>query len=295
MNLGANTLHTIKCLLWVKTNIVVSSAFKVKKNMKDKILILPVLYFLISISILFLLVLSKLFGEKFKSKQDEYPLEHFPDFFKLTSDPSNFYLTAIMLISLIGIINVWFFCSMLLQRFSVPELRHKKISVHFMFILGIFANIIFVFFAFSPEILKIESIKFRNLKISLSLIVFLIFIVFNIMFSIMSTQCISVLNDNSRRVRKNRRLKNCVIYLTIFVMLVYVIAINLQNNNTVLKGIKKIMVNIILLMSPYALFIFNAFMNLFLYSDLVFIKDIMSQIMEKDYFLSSEETERFIT
>ena len=203
-----------------------------------------------------------------------------------------------MLISSSGIINVWFFCSMLLQRFSVPELRSKKLSVHFMFILGIFANIIYIFFGFSQQILRIESIKFRNLKVSISLIVFLIFILFNIMFSIVSARCIECIDKNRvKNMSKNKKVKKCVIYLAIFVMFVYIIAIILHNNGSsnYLKGFKKILVNSILMISPYVLYILNAFMNLFLYAEIVFIREIMSQIMEKDYFMSNEETECFIT
>jgi len=121
---------------------------------------------------------------------------------------------------------------------------------------------------------------------------------FNIMFSIMSTQCIQSLNDNSSRVKKNRKLKKCVVALSIFVMFVYIVAITIQSNSSssVLKGMEKIIVNLSLLICPYALYIINAFLNLFLYSDLVFVREIMSQIMEKDYFLSSEEEfEKFIT
>ena len=274
---------------------IIESKFR---SMKDYILIFPIVYFLTSITILFILVLMNLFKEKFRTKQELYPFQHFPVFFKLSSVHSHLYDIALMLISMSGIINVWFFCSMLLQRFSVPELRSKKISVHLMFILGIFANIIFIFFGFSSDILRIESIKFRNLKVSLSLIMFLIFILFNIIFSIMSTRCIDCLdNKMNTRVVKNKKVKKCVIYLAVFVMFVYIVAIIIDINGSakILKGIQKIIVNIILLISPYALYILNAFTNLLLYTDLVFIREIMSQIMERDYFIFLEESEELIT
>ena len=265
------------------------------KNVKEYLLIFPIVYFLTSITILFYLVLMNIFKEKFNTKQEIYPLHHFPIFFNLTSIHSNLYLIAVMIISLSGIINVWFFCSMVLQRFSVPELRTKKIYVHFMFILGIFANIIYIFMGFSPEILKIESIKFRNLKLSLSLIVFLLFIIFNIIFSFMSTWSIECIDNNTsnKRIVKKRQVKKFVLYLAIFSMFIYIIAVILQTNGAAkfIKGIQKIILNLILVIGPYALFILNAFMNLSLYSDLVFIREIMSQIMEKDYFSFEEEPE----
>ena len=119
------------------------------------------------------------------------------------------------------------------------------------------------------------------------------------MFSIMNTRCIDCFESktNNKRVAKNRKLKKCVIYLAMFVMFVYIVAIILQNNGTakILKGIQKIILNLILVISPYALYILNSFMNLSLYSDLVFIREIMSNIMEKDYFLFTDESEGLIT
>jgi len=265
------------------------------KNVKDYLLIFPIVYFLTSITILFYLVLMNLFKEKFNTKQEIYPLQHFPVFFNLTSIHSNLYLIAVMIISISGIITVWFFCSMLLQRFSVPELRTKKIYVHFMFILGIFANIIYIFMGFSPEMLKIESIKFRNLKLSLPLIVFLVFIIFNIIFSFMSSwyvECIDT-NTSTKRIAKKRKVKKFVLYLAILLITVYIFSVILHTNGAAkfIKGIQKIILNLVLVIGPYALYILNAFMNLSLYSDLVFIREIMSQIMEKDYFSFEEEPE----
>ena len=61
-----------------------------------------------------------------------YPL---PNFYKLKYVQPLFYSISISLLSLVGILNVWFYCSMFLQRFSVPEFRKEKIMIHFMFIL----------------------------------------------------------------------------------------------------------------------------------------------------------------
>jgi len=186
---------------------------------------------------------------------------------------------------------------MLLQRFSVPELRSKKLAVHFMFILGIFANLIFIFFGYYPQIMKSEAIKFKHLKVSLSSIVFLVFIFFNILFSIMSLNCIASLdNINDKRISKNNKVKVCVIFLAIFVTLIYTFSLILHNKEGInFKGMERTILNISIIISPYILYILNAFMNLSLFSEIVFLKEIMSKIMDQDYFLSNEESDRFIT
>ena len=156
----------------------------------------------------------------------------FPGFATLKELQPKILSASILIISISGFLNVWFFCSLLLQRFSVPELKSNKLTVHLMFILGIFGNIIFIFFGFSPELLDLEISKVKILRISLSMIIFLSFVFFNTLFASLTLMVFEnfrkIIAMNDTRLKRNIRLKKGVVYLTVFICFVYISSIFLK-------------------------------------------------------------------
>jgi hypothetical protein len=269
--------------------------------------IFPILYFFSAIILPFVLIVINILQEKlFKIRITKYPLDPFPIFFSLKTIQPYFFSFSILTISLAGFLNVWFFSSILLQRFSVPELRKHKMAIHLMFIIGIFANIIYIFFGFSPELFKMETIKIKNIKISLSLIIFLTFIIFNVLFSVMTIYSLEKLhkheNSDDNKLRKNIRIKTTLVYLSLLVMFIYIMTIILENNiNEELtiegkswnKNIHKSFQYIVLFF-PYILYTLNALMNLSYYYDIIYIQEQMNLIIDKEYFINNEERALFI-
>jgi len=317
----------------------------------------------------------------------------FPSFSSFKKIYKNIFSVSIIIISFSGILNIWFFCSLLLQRFSVPELKSNKLTVHLMFILGILANLIYIFFGFSPEILHFEHQKIKILRVSISMIIFLSFVFFNLLFA---TLTLNVLQNfkkqiafNDKRLNKNIQGKRIIAYVTLFLLFLYITAIfvryqvnlneynankiekenankmrenkillrnsnannntnntnivvntNNNNNNNKLKmkiknnnknkhkhkkNHKKIHVNrntknanknsniekgkmrndyltifldfvdIILFLFPYILFFFNSLLNLSYYFDILYFEDIINLVIDREFFLTSEESANLFT
>ena len=188
------------------------------------------IYFFTSTIFLFILLFVNIFKEKETDKYMQIlPMNPFPSFSSFKKFYKNIFSVSIITISLSGILNIWFFCSLLLQRFSVPELKSNKLTVHLMFILGILANLIYIFFGFFPEILEFEHQKIKILKISISMIIFLSFVFFNLLFATMSLNVFQNFKKqiafSDRRLNKNIQGKRIIAYITLFLLFLYITAI----------------------------------------------------------------------
>ena len=270
--------------------------------------IFPLVYFFSSFLFLFIILFVNLYKDhQIRDNFELLPLNPFPGFYTLKEIQPKIFSASILIISISGFLNVWFFCSLLLQRFSVPELSSNKLTVHLMFILGIFGNIIYIFFGFSPELLDLEYEKIKILKISLSMIIFLSFVFFNTLFAALTLMVFEnfrkKIASNDQRLSRNMKIKKYVVCLSIFICLLYITAIML---NYQIKAVKAEdeeekeedksyvtvlrLIQILLFMTPYILFILNAIINLTYYYDIRYVDDIINVIIDKEYFLTSEES-----
>lgn len=265
--------------------------------------IFPITYFIISITSIFILILLHCIKDNLGLSKDRHAQYPFPGFYTLNqAEPILYHLSTIM-ISLIGLLNVWFYCSMLLQRFAVPELQSKKIWIHLMFILGILSNTTFVFFGFSHNIYAIEKIVIKDIKISLGTLIFLTFQFLNILFGLLSIFCLDALFketggyfnckkkkkekvDLKNKIKNKIVIKKSILYLSVFVMLLYIGGIALKDQNQENSSYCEIILNFILFILPYVIFIVNAFLNLSYYSDILFIQDNLMTIIDKEFFES---------
>lgn len=219
----------------------------IRLNNKTKTFIFPMIYFLTSTIFLLILLLVKILKENETKKSFEnFPMHPFPSLGSFKKNHKNIFFAAIILISISGLLNIWFFCSLLLQRFSVPELKSNKLTVHLMFFLGILANLVFLFFAFTPEFLKFENSKIKILRISISMIIFLSFVFFNLLFAALTLNVLMNFKKqiayNDKRLKRNIKGKQCIVYLTLFLLVLYIFAIfmlsamTMQSNK---EGLKK--------------------------------------------------------
>ncbi len=284
---------------------------------------LPVIYFIASIFTLFILIMFNFYEENYLSfrlknfnnfkreKQIFSSFYLFPNFYKLKKIQPIVFSIGISLLSFTGLLNVWFYCSMLLQRFSVPEFRNNKILIHFMFIMGITANILILFFGFFPIILNFDSIKIKEIKISLIAIFFLIFIFLNIIFAVIGLKSLEFLKKqiecDDQSFSKKLNAKKIIIYLDLIIILIYIISIFIKqsedkNKNifssdkfSKYKKVEKFINDFIPYFFPYILFILNAFLNLGFYSDLIYLQKKLSTIIDKEYFIANDEYYSLIT
>lgn len=283
--------------------------------------IFPLVYFFTSSLFLFILLFINVYKDKETRKNFEnLPMNPFPGFATLKELQPKILSASILIISISGFLNVWFFCSLLLQRFSVPELKSNKLTVHLMFILGIFGNIIFIFFGFSPELLDLEISKVKILRISLSMIIFLSFVFFNTLFASLTLMVFEnfrkIIAMNDTRLKRNIRLKKGVVYLTVFICFVYISSIFLKyylhplnveqlkiskeketapikesgRNIDIYEGYIMKMVDSLLFILPYLIFLLNAFINFTYYFDIRYVDDVINIIIDKEFFLTGEES-----
>jgi len=351
----------------------------------SKNFIFPMIYFLTSTLFLFILLFVNIYKEnETKNSFKKLPMHPFPSLSSSKKIYRNIFSVSIILISISGILNIWFFCSLLLQRFSVPELNSNKLTVHLMFILGIFANLIYLFFGFSTEILKFEHSKIKILRISISMIIFLSFIFFNLLFASLTLNVLlnfkKQIAHSDKRLTRDIKGKKYLVCVTVFLLLLYIFAIyirynmamhindkakhnknskmksnfnsedevkdsfgeekqvkikeenpghgylsNLNNNNNNINNrrnsianyeankknyfknkffsdleksllkIFKSFIDAILFLFPYLLFFFNSLINLSYYFDIAYFEDIINIIVDREFFLSNEESTNIFT
>jgi hypothetical protein len=262
--------------------------------------IFPMIYF--TSSILFLLIVS-IFHVFEETNNDSKNLKNsLPSFYSLYKSESGVYIASILIIAITGCLDVWFLSSLLIQRFSVPELKSSKLTVNVMFFLGIFSNVVFIFLGFSSKILEVETEKIKYIRISLSMIIFLTFIFFNIFFAVLSLKVFIVFQNkiaiNDKKLRKNVRTKSYIIYLILFIFILYlssiIIDFYLHLNKSERKYLKAKFnfilktLDILLLTLPYILFIMNALVNLSNSLDIKYLEDVINVVVDKEYFLQDE-------
>jgi len=183
-----------------------------------------------------------------------------------------------------------------------------------MFILGIISNTLLIFLGFSPEIFVKDSLEFKEIKINFNTIIYLVFIFFNILFSIIGLKCLQFLKKqilcDDEWFNRKLKIKKILLYLILFIILIYIFAVCIKNNkikinknysetnknfNFILTGdenekIWTLVFYIILCFSPYFLFVLNAFLNLGYYSDIIYLQKKLNTIIDKEYFYYNEES-----
>jgi hypothetical protein len=262
--------------------------------------IFPLIYFFSSALFLFILLVVNVYKDNMtRDNFENMPLHPFPGFSSLKEWQPKIYSINILIISISGLLNVWFFSSLLLQRFSVPELKNNKPTVHLMFILGIFGNIIYLFFGFSPELLKLETDSIHVMKISLSMIIFLSFVFFNLLFATLTLNVFSNFKEriapNDLRLKRNIRGKKYTVYLTIFTITIYMLSIGIdytylsKNNKKQIYNSKfhKI-ISFLLLILPYVLFVLISLINLSYYFDVIYLEDVINKIIDREFFMNED-------
>lgn len=281
--------------------------------------IIAILYLITSLTTLISLIVCNFIDNKNKSEETitAFPVGPFPNFLNLCSHWTIFFPILFLLISILGLINIWFYCVLLLQRYSVPELSSKKTGVHFMFVLGILSNILLTFFGFAPDILRLETIAFKNVKISITAIIYLTSIFFNILFAVLALRSIQSIKSlvivslgqcKNKSYKEKISAKKCVIYLAVFTMLIYIGGIILKSNIKTLlleKDLDKNLfsfknslsngLDVLIVLLPYVLFVINAFINLGYYYDIVYIENNLSKYIDQEYFASNDEVSLLIS
>ncbi len=277
-------------------------------NEKGYSYIFTIIYFFTSISMVFVLIIFNLISQYFFTNKPNIKItKHVPEFYSLKTIQPLFFSLSVLTISVSGLFNVWHFCSMLLQRFSVPELSMNKIIIHFMFIFGSFSHFIFIFFGFSPAIIGIETMKLKFIDVSLTMIIFVIFIIFNILFAILALIAIELLRQQNHQTKENLkssvRMKIYVIFLAIMALCVYLFSIISHNriNRETYQSIDEefknryyCMLKLVIFILPYLLYIINAFLNLTYYSDILKIQAHLNVFSDRDYFIISNDDSAFL-
>jgi len=295
-----------------------------KLKYKSSRFIFPLIYFSSSIFFLFNLLFVNIFEIEETSKNIQaMPTTPFPSFSIIKELQPNLFTGIVLIIAISGFLNVWCFCSLLIQRFSVPELKSNKLLVHLMFILGILGNISFIFFGCSPKLLYLETNNIIHIKISLSTIILLAFLFFNLLFGTMTILVFENLQKkiafNDNRLKRNIKTKRIVIHLTTFIMLIYISAIlinfygqaprqhlkfsklkskdtkpdNSFNDEDIYYHTASNYISVIkslLFVLPFFLFALNAVLNISYYFDISYLENVINLIVDKEFFLTNEES-----
>jgi hypothetical protein len=292
------------------TQILIDSS-SLKKNLTSKTIttvsfIFPLAYFITAISSTFFLILMSIIKESHLPNTNRFILHPLPCFYSLNLTQPVIFHSSIFLLSFIGLLNVWFYCSMLLQRFSVPELQSKKIGIHTMFVLGILANLLYILFGISRSFLIVEKIVINDVKISLTTITFLTFVFFNILFALFAVLSLQALQHHTQdcnmkkeslNIKEKIKVKRFIIYLAVFIMAIYIIAITIKNHehvekNSQLRTKLSLLLEIVVFILPYAIYVVNAFINLSCYSDVIYIQKSLMTVIDKEYFEPEEFQQR---
>lgn len=280
-----------------KSPIILNSFFFKSNNQYCKFsLILPVLFFVLSTLSIFLLTTTYLIKKG-----------NIISFFYLSSTSRYLFYVSFLSISVCGVFLVWTYSSILIQRFSVPEMQKIKIYIYFMFSLGIISNALLVMYgAFSEEIFVYQNLK--TAKISMASLFFIAYIFFNLITAVFSIKIIYFLkNQNNKNLfyssvsfynmndeqsekelEEKVKTKTILIYLMIFVLFVYIGGVIIQKNQnkeSIKSKMKLISITFwICEICPYLLFIMNAFLNFSYYNEILYTKHSLNRFIDKEYF-----------
>ena len=280
-----------------KSPIILNSFFFKSNNQYCKFsLILPVLFFVLSTLSIFLLTTTYLIKKG-----------NIISFFYLSSTNRYLFYVSFISISVCGVFLVWTYSSILIQRFSVPEMQKIKVYIYFMFSLGIISNALLVMYgAFSEEIFVYQNLK--TAKISMASLFFIAYIFFNLITAVFSIKIIYFLkNQNNKNLfyssvsfynmndeqsekelEEKVKTKTILIYLMIFVLFVYIGGVIIQKNQnkeSIKSKMKLISITFwICEICPYLLFIMNAFLNFSYYNEILYTKHSLNRFIDKEYF-----------
>lgn len=280
-----------------KSPIILNSFFFKSNNQYFKFsLLLPVLFFVLSTLSIFLLTTTYLIKKG-----------NIISFFYLSSTNRYLFYVSFISISVCGVFLVWTYSSILIQRFSVPEMQKIKIYIYFMFSLGIISNALLVMYgAFSEEIFVYQNLK--TAKISMASLFFIAYIFFNLITAVFSIKIIYFLkNQNNKNLfyssvsfynmndeqsekelEEKVKTKTILIYLMIFVLFVYIGGVIIQKNQnkeSIKSKMKLISITFwICEICPYLLFIMNAFLNFSYYNEILYTKHSLNRFIDKEYF-----------
>ncbi len=256
------------------------------------------IYFFFSISLIFILVIVHILLEVKAHEKKHKPLTFklFPGFFSLKMIQPQFFLMSIIIITGTGMLNVWNFNVFLMQRFLVPELRKSKFIIYLMLIVGLISNIILIFFALSSDSVRIDVKTLKMINISFSIVIFLLFILFNLFYSLLSWLALERLLQHKHGLERSMRdtisQKKCVIFLELVMLCLYIFTIIAYNCYKLKKhegNISQIDTNYYhylkfgFFILPYCLYILNAFLNLTYYNQVIKIQNYLDTYIDPDF------------
>ena len=196
-----------------------------------------IIYFFSCIGLIFVLIFLNIINEHTKKIQNHSKL--FPAFFSLKTIQPYIFLTAITIITITGLINVWNFSIILLQRFSVPELSKKKFIIYFMIIIGTFSHIFLVIYAISSGSIEIKNRRLRLINLSFNVSIYLLFLLSNVIYAFLSWLALEQLMKQNFRLESNMRdsvkLKIYVLFLEVILLCVYMFTIISYNSHRIKK------------------------------------------------------------
>ena len=287
-------------------NTIKKYIFKTTSQYFKMALVLPVMFFVLSTVTLFLLVSTYLIKNG-----------SIISFFQLSSSNKVLFYFSFFLISVCGSFLIWIYSSILIQRFSVPEMQKIKIYIYFMFSLGIISNFVLLMYAaFTEEVLIFETKKsIKGARFSLSLIFFLSYIFFNLVTSVFSIKIILYLQHQNNKnflsipislhdiknakiemeLNSKLKTKTILIYLAIFVLFIYIGGVVIQKNqnkgniarNMKLNAISQVICEI----CPYLLFLMNSFLNFSFYNEILYTKFSLNRFIDKEFFKNDLDNE----
>lgn len=226
----------------------------IRLNNKSKFYLFPIIYFFSSTFFLIMLLIFNLQTPNSNGVIKHYAHEGkllvpFRSLSTFKNSHTQLFYASMILTTLSGIINFCFLCKLLIQRFSVPEFKDNKVTVQLMFVFGITANAIYLSFFFFPEIINFELSKIKFLRFSLSMIIFISFIFFNLLFAALTLNVFQNFKKqiayNDKRLKKNIKTKACLVCISLFLITLYIIAVYSQysvsntSHNFVLKNKNK--------------------------------------------------------
>jgi hypothetical protein len=190
-----------------------------------------------------------------------------------------------------------------------------------MFILGIISNFLILFFGFSPNFLsylKLDSIKIKEIKLSLTVIIYLSYVFLNIFFAVIGLKSLELLQKQVEFTdaffSSKLRWKRVILYFCLFMLLIYFSALYVKQKNMKIdqkkhtksiveikkfaedkyKLIVNCLIRFIISFFPYLLFILNAFIILGFYWDIIYVQKLLGTNIDKEYFFIEEETVSFL-
>lgn len=223
------------------------------------------------------ILIKTLYNDLYISIVEEY-WKNNPQIFTLKELYPCFFAISFTLTGFLGIHSNLLYCSILTQRFSVPELAKHKIYLIFLNLVGCLTNVLILLLGISDYLLNFEPIVHRLFEsdIPINEGIFMAFLICEFIYSYMSSLAMYYLQQKSAK-KTNIAVKYFLVFMLLVISIGYVYIFRYNARVEYVNHLKMLL--------QYLGLLCYAFLSRTLYMDVRYVQLYSCLVVDEQYFV----------